>query len=790
MKLFFTTFFIHGTSLIMGDLNAKSEILGCRTTNKNGIILENILLNSNLIVANNSSPTYHCMHRNNQEILDWVLVSNEVSNTPLDFEVLNENLVDSDHYPIMVTLKVTKTNEQEQSSNAHMFNYKKTNWENFREDLTKSVFTFENKSVNEINDEIVKEIKNSMSKNIPVFKQSTKTMSPLPQYLLYMIKHRKYLKNQIKKQPSSTQMQTRIRNEYNCISKAIKDELTAIENKKWLDFVEKQGKHPTCSSKFWKKIKGTTHSKIRSLKANGKIYHGDQEKANLFSNLLAQTFSSDTIEPEKTELEHLEQMLINTEPDKIELITLNELNEQIKKLKNKSSSGIDGIPNIVIKNLPENVKRAILKLFNRSISDAKIPKAWKIATITMIPKKSNELENPANYRPISLISCIGKLLERMILTRIQNHLKKHKIILKQQSGFRSHRQTKDNLLFIIQKIQESFVRKKKVLAFFFDISQAFDKVWHLGLLTKLSKIKLPLYLIRWLQDFMKERYFQVRIGELFSEMKTIKCGVPQGAVLSPTLFSVYINDVPMLFSKNHSYSLLFADDITTFFIFKNDGHLKKKVNDYMLAMETWLKKWRLTMHPKKCNQMVFNVNSNKKLNHEQKFKLFGDTIPACDSLKFLGITFDLGLNFNEHIKNIKKKCINRLNIIKLISNPAYKLNKKTLTTVYLSLIRSIIDYSSLIVPLLSKALSKTMQAVQNIALKIIYRLKYDTHTEEVVALSGIKLVKDRANELNQRYIMEAKKNENELLIDLFDEYKIGGKNFKNKTVLCLYKNLM
>ena len=82
--------------------------------------------------------------------------------------------------------------------------------------------------------------------------------------------------------------------------------------------------------------------------------------------------------------------------------------------------------------------------------------------------------------------------------------------------------------------------------------------------------------------------------------------------------------------------------------------LKKKVNDYMLAMETWLKKWRLTMHPKKCNQ-YFNVNSNKKLNHKQKFKLFGDITPACDSLKFLGITFDLGLNFNEHIKNILKK---------------------------------------------------------------------------------------------------------------------------------------
>ena len=105
-----------------------------------------------------------------------------------------------------------------------------------------------------------------------------------------------------------------------------------------------------------------------------------------------------------------------------------------------------------------------------------------------------------------------------------------------------------------------------------------------------------------LLDQMVARFYERKVllsGGLLSEMKTIKYGVPQGAVLSLTLFSVYINDVPMLFSKNHSYSLQFADDITTFFIFKNDGHLKKNVNDYMLAMETWLKKLRLTMHPKK-----------------------------------------------------------------------------------------------------------------------------------------------------------------------------------------------
>jgi hypothetical protein len=116
---------------------------------------------------------------------------------------------------------------------------------------------------------------------------------------------------------------------------------------------------------------------------------------------------------------------------------------------------------------------------------------------TMIPKKNIDLDDPKSYRPISMTSCIARLCEKTILTRIKNFLKTNKIIIKQQSGFRQHRQTKDNLIFLIQKIQESFVRKKKVIGFFFDISQAFDKVWHEGLFIKLIEIKLPIYIIKW-----------------------------------------------------------------------------------------------------------------------------------------------------------------------------------------------------------------------------------------------------------------------------------------------------
>ncbi len=145
---------------------------------------------------------------------------------------------------------------------------------------------------------------------------------------------------------------------------------------------------------------------------------------------------------------------------------------------------------------------------------------------------------------------------------------------------------------------------------------------------------------------------------------------------SATTYQHLHNNIPVITCKNKSYSLLFADDVVTFFIFKNPGHVNTLVPKYMLTMENWLNKWRLSMHPKKCNQMIFNVNSNKKINKSLPQKLFGETIPSCESLKFLGLTFDLVLNSNEHVKQTKKKCISRLNILKVISNRKYKLNKR------------------------------------------------------------------------------------------------------------------
>ena len=168
-----------------------------------------------------------------------------------------------------------------------------------------------------------------------------------------------------------------------------------------------------------------------------------------------------------------------------------EIIKTINKIRSNTSPGEDQVQNIFLKHLPyEYVRKVLAVLVNRAVTEG-IPQTWKEAKITMIPKKDGMSKDPEKYRPISLTSCLGKLAERLIKKRLYGLLEANNIIVKQQSGFRNEKGAADNLVFFTQKISETINRGKKAMGIFFDISKAFDKVWHKGLLKKLIDLKIP-----------------------------------------------------------------------------------------------------------------------------------------------------------------------------------------------------------------------------------------------------------------------------------------------------------
>jgi len=349
------------------------------------------------------------------------------------------------------------------------------------------------------------------------------------------------------------------------------------------------------------------------------------------------------------------------------------------------------------------------------------------------------------------------------------------------------------LVFHSQKILESYRNKKKVLSLSFDIQAAFDAVWHNGLLFKLRKLGVPGYITRWTTRFLENRSFDVRVGDSVSGRSPIVTGVPQGSSISPILFSVFINDIPSRSSRDDAYSLLFADDLTVFFIFGStkikDENICNRVQTYLKEVEEWLCKWRMKMAPSKCNHTIFSQKNGNRNKFGLRF--FNEPLPYEKCPVTLGVKFNESLSFEAQVKNTKAKCISRLNIIKILSHKSWKLDKRTLVSIYKALVGSVLDYTAFLSPRLTDALTKSMQVIQNRAMRSIFHKPRDESTDELCRLSGLVRVNERMNALNRNYFSNAVRNRNELVTGMMRDYvdAFPDTNEGIKTLLCGWRDI-
>ena len=290
----------------------------------------------------------------------------------------------------------------------------------------------------------------------------------------------------------------------------------------------------------------------------------------------------------------------------------------------------------------------------------------------------------------------------------------------------------------------------------------------------------------WITDFLKNRVFVVRVNDSLSVQYCITAGSPQGACLSPILFSIYINDMPCNYKTNSQYSLLFADDLASSSIFKKFGNrIEKQINKYLKTIENWLCKWRLRMAPSKCSYLVFSKNNTSE-SSKLLLNFFGEILPINDNPTFLGIRFDNHLTFKNQLEYLQTTCIQRMRILRVVSNRSWRLSLKTRELIYQSLIRSFVEYSSILFPCLSKSSRDRLNSIQNNCIKIIHNRSKYSSTSETLLLSSIVPIEARFDVLNLNYLKRSFIFKNELIIDLYNEYKnfSGGRQVEYKTLFC------
>ena len=343
----------------------------------------------------------------------------------------------------------------------------------------------------------------------------------------------------------------------------------------------------------------------------------------------------------------------------------------------------------MLKHLPRSGMDFLLHIFNFSWSSHSFPSIWKTSSIISIHKMGKPLDLPASFRPISLTSCVSKLFERIILSRLLFFLESNSILSPRQAGFRPGRSTLDPILYLSQSISDGFNKPRpgsRTILSTIDFSKAFDSVWHPALLHKLISVGLPPCFARWTQSFLSDRRASMVYQYHKSRSFRVRPGVPKGSVLGPVLFSLFINDLPASLPSSVSCSL-YADDLAIWSSFPSVPTAVEATQGALFRLERWSEYWCLPLNPSKCEASFFSVDPHQA-NLQPDLLLLGSRLRFNPT--FLGVTFDRTLSFSKHVSSLKAKFFPRLKALRCISASSWGPSKESLSI----FLRSLLTYAS------------------------------------------------------------------------------------------------
>jgi hypothetical protein len=443
----------------------------------------------------------------------------------------------------------------------------------------------------------------------------------------------------------------------------------------------------TNPKKWWSVAKETMGNRkastIPSMMTDNEVYKTDEDKAKLFNEyfLEVQSLPDQPENPVFAEQEPAANIL--------DMITITEkdVDDALKCLDTNKAYGPDGIGPKVLKEARPTIISILTKLFNMSLTKGIFPSPWKLANVCPIYKKAEEFFTK-NYRPISLLPTIAKVFEKVVFKHLYNFFKTNFTISLWQAGFLPGHSTVTQLIEIYDEFCKAVEKGKEIRAVFLDISKAFDRVWHEGLLNKLKGSGIRGKLLEWLKSYLTDRHQRVIINGVKSAWGKILAGVPQGSVLGPLLFLIFIKDITHVIRRCNIR--LFADDTCLFIEVDEPAEAAEILNQNLSEIQEWAKKWLVTFSPPKTEELLI---SNKQPRVHPPLYLDNQPITRVKHHKHLGIHLSDNLCWKKHTEETAKKANRCLGILRPLK---YILDRASLETLYKSFIRPILEYGDII----------------------------------------------------------------------------------------------
>ena len=521
--------------IFLGDFNSKHKQFGCYKPNKSGQTLVNIAKDLKLFYVNQSGPNRHTRDdpvHDTSDILDLVFITTGLSSRDISFSVADDHM-GNDHFPIQISLDMPLKRNTPLTEPRYRFD--KTNDDLLHNTLKDSLTNIDtNITTQDELEELVVTLRDKLTKAVdtstPKVYSRNDPRCPISQAILDLIKE----KRRVRRLYNNTQ-DPDTKSTIDKLQKEIRTKINQESTISWEKFCNSISLESD-PKKSWRKITNFLKPKgprsYPTLKLGNKTAKTNPEKAQLFAESVERNFGIEShlfsksqfdrinkfVEAHSyhfTPLDSLHDKITDTDDDS-DLVADVDPDTLIRivrtELKNGKAPGIDNVYNIILKKaIGTGFYKVWARAFTISLKLGFIPHVWKVAVLCMLIKPDKPPSQTTSYRPISLLSAITKLFERVIEKRLRKHLEDNGFFSKYQSGFRKSKSTNDHLFCLSQTIMESFNWGEYVIAAFLDVEKAFDNVWHNGLRYKIYQLDLPTTLCRWLSDFLVGRVIQIKI---------------------------------------------------------------------------------------------------------------------------------------------------------------------------------------------------------------------------------------------------------------------------------------